>query len=190
MPRKVDNKLFSNFLLPDNFVKRWSNGLFDERYIYLDFSSDITMEVDVDNQPFIQKLFSIDPAFDEVNIEKQWQKISFAARKIVDLRIINQNKIEMSKNEILFLKYFAFLISLVNGDHKFFFDDVVKAYRIFDVLSDKIDFEIRHNMLVIVEYALFELYDFLFSSELFGYDLQDYVDESRINLQNIQCLKG
>jgi hypothetical protein len=181
MARQVDNKLYSNFLLPSNFIERWKNGILDERYIYLDFSSDITMEVDVDNQPFIQKLFSVDDSFDEVRIEKQWEKISFAARKLVDLRILNQNNISITKNETLFLKYFSFFISLVNGDHRFYFDGIMKSFRIFDVLSEKISFDIRHKILTVINYALFELYDLLFTEELFSWDLQEYVDESRIN---------
>jgi hypothetical protein len=181
MPRELNEKLYANFLLPANFVKRWKNGILDERYIYLDFSADMTYEVDVDNQPFIQKLFSMDESFDSVRVEKQWEKISFLARKIIDLRIIDQNKIALTKQEILFLKYFNFLISLVNGDHKFYFDRQVKSYRSFDILSTKVDYEIRHKLLIVLEYALFEMFDVLLTDALFSKDLQTYIDESRIN---------
>lgn len=178
----VNNTLKANLLLPPLFVKKWVNSSKqgEEKFQYLDFASEITTEINLDNTPYIQKMFSLDKSFDEWHIEKQFEQISKVINEIINVRVVNKYQIRLTQEEILFLKYFYFLISLINGDYKFYFPLKDKVCRSFDLFSDKLDEETKHDVLNIINYALFELYDSLFTSRPFS-KLMQYVEETKIN---------
>lgn len=172
------NKLMqTNYLLPDCFIESWKNKKTNS-FTYLEFNERNFSTVEIENIPFIEKIFFFNNSFDQEKIREQFQNISKVAKKIVELRILQKDEIGLTKEEIIFLKYFKFLISILNGDYKFYFDGGLKGFKTSDILiPNKLkEFEIQ-KILLVINYILFDLYDFIFTNNLFSETLDDYVNK-------------
>ncbi|WP_339020217.1 hypothetical protein [Spiroplasma endosymbiont of Atherix ibis] len=183
----MKRKIKKNLILPSEFLNNWKTQNNDGSFCfkYIDFASDQVEEIEVENVPFIELLFSHYQNFDTEKILKQFNQISKVAKAIVDKRIKkNDEFVEMTGKEVLFLKYFYFLITLINGEYKYSFGDLNKKYRIIDVLNFEIEQYYRMIILNIVSYLLFEMYDYIFSKRTFE-SLYEYVETSSINF-NLQ----
>ncbi|AOG60510.1 hypothetical protein SHELI_v1c05590 [Spiroplasma helicoides] len=182
---KTKKKVKRSLALPADFLDKWISKKEDGTrcFRYIDFSSDQVVEIEVENDSLIKMLFIWDDSFDIDRILKQYKQIAKIAKAILERRIERKDKfIQMTGKEILFLKYFYFLISLMNGDYKYVFDSssIGKSYRIFDVLNADESIEIRKGILSIVSYALFEMYDYIFTPRSFE-SLYEYVENSDVN---------
>ncbi|AUB31660.1 hypothetical protein [Spiroplasma floricola] len=183
----MKRRIRRNLILPSEFLNNWKTQNEDGSscFKYIDFVSDQVEEIEVENVPFIELLFSQYQNFDTKKIIKQFNQISKVAKAIVDKRIKkNDEFVEMTGKEVLFLKYFYFLITLINGEYKYSFGDLNKKYRIFDVLNFEIEQYYRLVILNVVSYVLFEMYDYIFSKRTFE-SLYEYVETSSINF-NLQ----
>ncbi|AGR42161.1 hypothetical protein [Spiroplasma diminutum] len=172
-----------NLILPSEFLESWKtqneDGSFSFRYI--DFVSDQIETITFENTPFIEILFKNNEEFDLEKISKQFNQISKVAKAIVDKRIKKKSEnIEMTGKEVLFLKYFYFMITIINGEYKFSFSNTNQKFRVFDVLNNDIDQDYKTAILNIVSYILFEMYDYIFSKRVFE-SLYEYVENSEIN---------
>ncbi|WP_339030939.1 hypothetical protein [Spiroplasma endosymbiont of Cantharis nigra] len=176
-------KIKRNLILPSEFLNNWQTQNEDGTFCfkYIDFVSDKIEEIRIDNVPFIEVLFSDYENYDLKKIIKQFNQISKVAKAIIDKRIKkNKDNIEVTGKEVLFLKYFYFLITIINGEYKYSFSNSNKKYRIFDVLNKEVQEDYRLIILDIVSYVLFEMYDYIFSKRTFE-SLYEYVEDSSIN---------
>lgn len=171
-----------NLLLPTDFLNRWisKDDSGNETFKYVDFTSDQVVEVEVENEPFIKTLFEWDDSFDTELIQRQYQQVAKIARAIFDRRIGKKNlDVSMTGKEVLFIKYFYFLVSLLNGDYRYNFNGA-GSFRVFDVLNQEVDLEVRKTILSIISYVLFEMYDYIFTPRIFE-SLFSYIEESGVN---------
>ncbi|WP_338984302.1 hypothetical protein [Spiroplasma endosymbiont of Diplazon laetatorius] len=179
----MKKKMKRNLILPSEFLDSWKTQNEDGSFCfkYIDFVSDQVEEIEVENVPFLEVLFKDYEAFDVQKISKQFDQISKVAKAIVDKRIKkNEEFVEMTGKEVLFLKYFYFLVTIINGEYKYAFSDSNKKFRVFDVLNFEIDEDYRMIILNVVSYVLFEMYDYIFSKRTFE-SLYEYVENSPIN---------
>ncbi|QEH61889.1 hypothetical protein SCHIN_v1c06920 [Spiroplasma chinense] len=180
-------KLKRNLLLPTSFLNKWIsvNDEGEECFKYVDFVSDEIVEVKVENDPFLSVLFATDESFDMQRILKQYDQIAKIARAIVDRRVDKEGErtVKMTGKEVLFVKYFYFLVSLLNGDYKYLFDSYGESYRIFDVLNADAPKDVRKGILSIISYTLFEMFDYIFSPRVFE-SLYEYVENSDVNFNH------
>ncbi|QHX36699.1 hypothetical protein [Spiroplasma sp. BIUS-1] len=179
----MKKKMKRNLILPSEFLDSWKTQNEDGSFCfkYIDFVSDEVEEIEVENVPFIEVLFKDYEAFDVQKISKQFNQISKVAKAIVDKRVKkNSEIIEMTGKEVLFLKYFYFLITIINGEYKYSFVDTNKKFRVFDALNFEIEEDYRMIILNVVSYVLFEMYDYIFSKRTFE-SLYEYVENSPIN---------
>jgi len=179
-----DNKknIKRNLLLPSIFLKRWMTTNTDgsNSFKYIDFLSDKIIDVDIDNDPLIKKIFEWDNSFDVNLVLNQFNQISKIARTIFDRRIDQaEENILMTNKEILFIKYFYFLISLLNGDYKYNYLNK-KNYHVFDIFNPEVEQHIKKMILSIISYVLFEMYDYIFTKRIFE-NLYEYIENSKIN---------
>ncbi|QBQ07715.1 hypothetical protein SGLAD_v1c05160 [Spiroplasma gladiatoris] len=183
---KIQKKVKRNLLLPSDFLKKWISTRDDGKqcFRYIDFSSDSLVEVEVENDPLINVLFSWDDSFDIDRINKQYNQISKIAKAIFERRVDKKDKeIKLTGKELLFIKYFYFLVSLLNGDYKYHYASYEKTFRVFDSINQEAPIEVRKSILSIISYALFEMYDYIFTPRVFE-SLYEYVENSEINFIN------
>ncbi|AGR41214.1 hypothetical protein [Spiroplasma taiwanense] len=176
-------KLKKNLILPTDFLTNWLSENDDGTlsFKYIDFASDNIEEIEIENEPFIKVLFDNFDNFDSNKILNQFNQIAKVARAIVIKRIKKANgEINLTGKEVLFLKYFYFLITLINGEYKYAFENVNQKYRVFDVLNEEVDLKIRVTILNVLSYVLFEMYDYIFSQRTFE-SLYEYVENSSVN---------
>ncbi|WP_338973066.1 hypothetical protein [Spiroplasma endosymbiont of Panorpa germanica] len=171
MEKKI-KKINSALIYSDEFIKQWIN---DDSFTYLDFHTNKKYRINLDNNPLIKLIFEQDDSFDIEEVINQFNKISQEARFIIDVKIMGIKNPELNGFDVLFLRYFFFLISILNGDYKFQKEDEEESYCFLDTLESEMDEETRHNLLLILNYILFELYDLLFTKRLFA-NLKNYVD--------------
>ncbi|AUM62691.1 hypothetical protein [Spiroplasma monobiae] len=179
----MKKKMKRNLILPSEFLDNWKTKNEDGSFCfkYIDFVSDEVEEIEVENVPFIEVLFKDYEGFDVNKISKQFNQISKVAKAIVDKRIKKDNEfVEMTGKEVLFLKYFYFLVTIINGEYKYVIPDSNKKYRVFDALNFEVEEEYRIIILNVVSYVLFEMYDYIFSKRTFE-SLYEYVENSPIN---------
>ncbi|AHI52923.1 hypothetical protein [Spiroplasma culicicola] len=189
--KKPAKKIKRHLLLPADFLNRWISTREDgsKCFKYIDFSSDSIVEISVENDPFINLLFGWDSSFDLETIQKQYNQIAKVAKAIIEKRIEKKNKnIEMTGKEVLFIKYFYFLVSLLNGDYKYLFNSYGENFRVFDVLNKDCPLDVRKGILSIISYALFEMFDYIFTPRTFE-SLYEYVENSDINFTNQEYKK-
>ncbi|AKX34127.1 hypothetical protein SLITO_v1c04740 [Spiroplasma litorale] len=189
MKKKVLKK---NLILPSEFLESWMSRKLDGSYYfkYIDFKSDSIDEIDVINEPFIKIIFEKFNSFDSNQILKQFNQIAKVAKAIVEKRIkTKEEQIKLTSKELLFLKYFYFLITLLNGEYKFSMVGELKKYRAIDVLSDEIDNNIKEKILNIISYVLFEMYDYIFSQRTFE-TLYDFIENSGVKFDLLDSQKN
>lgn len=169
----------NSFLLSDIFINNWfkNNQLNTE---FIDFSREVVPELIGENKPFIQRLFALDSYFDEWNVQRRYEQISIILNGILERRIINKDIVSITMQEDIFIKYFSFLISMLNGEFKFYFENELKNYRIFDLFSSDTKPEIKRYILKMVEYILFNMYDNLFIKRPF-IELTEFVYNTNTN---------
>ncbi len=184
-------RIKKNLILPSSFLDKWISTKEDgtKCFKYIDFQSDEIIEVDVYNEPLINVLFSWDTSFNIDRINKRYNQISKIAKSIIERRVDKEHGyISLTGKEVLFIKYFYFLVSLLNGDYKYFFVSRDKRYRLFDAVNKETPSEVRRTILSIISYVIFEMYDYIFTSRTFE-SLYDYVENSGINFSEQEYKK-
>ncbi|ASP28229.1 hypothetical protein SCORR_v1c04570 [Spiroplasma corruscae] len=182
MSNKVMKK---NLILPTEFLDSWISRKKDGTFYfnYIDFATDTVEEISVVNESFIKIIFDKFSNFDSNQILKQYNQISKVAKAIIEKRIKNgDEQIKLTSKELLFLKYFYFLITILNGEFKFSFVGELKKFRAIDVLVEEIDDHIKSTILNIISYVIFEMYDYIFSKRTFE-SLYEFVESSKINFK-------
>ncbi|AHI53890.1 hypothetical protein SSABA_v1c04830 [Spiroplasma sabaudiense Ar-1343] len=167
----------SGLIFSEEFIKKWLN---EDGYTYVNFKTNKKYRIDLENKPLVELLFEEDDSFDGDEVKHQFYKISQEARFIIDEKIINKKQPELSGSDLLFLRYFFFLISVLNGDYRFKVKQVKEVFCVLDILENELNFDLKHNLLQILNYVLFELYDSLFTSQLFA-DLSKFIDRYEEN---------
>ncbi|QGS51955.1 hypothetical protein [Spiroplasma tabanidicola] len=189
--KKVQKKVKRNLLLPSDFLDKWISTKDDgsKCFRYIDFSSDSVVEVEVENEPIIEMLFSWDDSFDIEKIHKQYNQIAKIGKAIFERRIDKKDKeIKITGKELLFVKYFYFLVCLLNGEYKYSFVEYEKNYRVFDAINQDAPMEVRKSILSIISYTLFDMYDYIFTPRIFE-SLYEYVEKSDVNFVNQEYKK-
>ncbi|AXK51165.1 hypothetical protein [Spiroplasma alleghenense] len=171
MEKKI-KKVTSALIYSNDFIKQWLN---EDSFTYLDFHTNKKYRINLDNNPLIKVLFESDDSFDIEEVMNQFNKISQEARFIIEEKIEGKKNPELNGFDVLFLRYFFFLISILNGDYRFRDDASDEIYCFLDILTKEMNDDTKHNLLLILNYILFELYDLLFTNRLFAY-LKKYVD--------------
>ncbi|AKU79721.1 hypothetical protein [Spiroplasma turonicum] len=188
MEKKVIKK---NLILPTEFLDSWISKKPDGSlyFKYIDFETDNVEEIDVVNESFIKIIFDNNESFDSNQILKQYNQIAKVAKAIVEKRLkINDDQIKLTSKELLFLKYFYFLITILNGEYKFSIDGDLKKYRTIDVLDKNIENNIKNVLLNIISYVIFEMYDYIFSKRTFE-SLYDFIESNGIQFNVIDYEK-
>ncbi|WP_342269433.1 hypothetical protein [Spiroplasma endosymbiont of Aspidapion aeneum] len=163
----------NNFILPEIFLDSWK---LDDKLHIKNYALNENVKEDLlKNEYILFRMFANHSAFDINKLYNQFIHISTVAKKIFDSNIEKNEDILLSGQETLFIKYYYFLISILNNTYEFKFNE--KSFYAKDIEFLDINSRERMYVLLTINYILYDFFDVLFTEKIFK-GLDGYVADN------------